>query len=288
MTYNAPSSDAIEFDIEDSYTAPSSDSLEFDIGTGEIKTISFDTTSDSTLTNNATGIFALSSTISSDSKLLNELQGGAVSTPNRLGSNRVGNSQLGLVANVRTINLSTTSNTSLSHNLVGILSIAGSFASTSTLSHNINGTFTLELKPNSDRIGSRQLGQTRVGVTSEGFASATNLFHDINGTFTLSKASTSTSNLSLDLTRVFVINLNSTGVSAYDLTQQRIREVDLTASSVSTYNLILSEDSYVEQYGREQGQAQLDTIARGNADRDTIVQGNAELDIIVVGNADVD
>ena len=217
----------------------------------------------------------------------------------RLGTGQLGSSQLGTIGTIRTINLDSTSSSTLTHDINAILSLTTSPASTSTLSHGINGTFTLDLQPKPGRVGSKRLGGSQLGATSDGFASGSNLSHGINGTFTLSKTSSSDSILSKDISRIFTISLTPTNsrigdsqlgrgkvgqpssfesTTSLSLNQQAVRQIEVDSTTASEFEFILSEDVYAEQYGRSRGQAEIDTI----------VEGNAELDIIVVGNAEVD
>ena len=143
------------------------------------------------------------------------------------------------------------------HGVVTVRTITLNASSSSTLSHDINGIFTIELKTKNRRLGESRLGSERHGAISK-FESNSSLSLEQQAIRNVELSAQSDSEASFNIARVLVVNLNST--------------------SVSSLEFILSEDAYAEQYGRD----------RGNAEIDTIVEGNAELDIIVVGNAEVD
>jgi len=66
MSYNPPSSDAIEFSVASSYTAPSSDAIEFDVGETVRNPVSTAVDTDTTTATLSRQRYVVSSTVDSD------------------------------------------------------------------------------------------------------------------------------------------------------------------------------------------------------------------------------
>jgi len=193
-------------------------------------------------------------------------------TTERIGNSQLGGERLGLrtaAENVKAITLGANSSSTLTHDINAIFTLSQTATSTSALSHNINGIFTLDYSS----VSSSTLSQTITRVLDITLPAGENT--------QIGEAQLGNGDLGNVAGKPGDFKSNSNA----SFGQVRIQQLSLTASSDSTLSLGVF---FIEQYGRDRGNAEVDTIARGSAKRDTIVQGNAEIDIIVVGNAEVD